>query len=122
MSRILVVDDDPQLRGMLTQALAAAGYQVAEAADGAQALAKLRREPVALVVCDLFMPGQDGLETIRDLRRDYPGVPVIAISGGGYDGQLDLLSTAKLLGAVHTFQKPFRIEVMVQAIQQALGQ
>src|SRR5262249_44040719 len=115
MARVLVVDDEAQVRGLLRTILEPAGHHVLDAGDGAEALRVVRREGVDLVFCDLFMPGQDGLETIRDLRRDFPGLPVVAVSGG-CDGRIDLLPVARLLGAAQTLKKPFRPESVLDAV------
>jgi CheY-like chemotaxis protein len=120
MARVLVVDDDEQIRSILRAILETAGHQVTEAADGAEGFRCAGREPADLVFCDLFMPGQDGLETIRDLRRDFPALPVVAMSGGGYGGELDLLPAARLLGANVALRKPFNPESVLNAVRQAL--
>jgi CheY-like chemotaxis protein len=121
MARVLVVDDEEVVRSLLHSVLEPAGHQVLDASDGAEALRVVRRESVDVVFCDLFMPGQDGMETIRDLRRDFPGVPVVAISGGGYGGRVDLLPVARLLGAAQALKKPFRPESVLDAVRQALA-
>ncbi|TFD79176.1 response regulator [Cryobacterium fucosi] len=68
MQKVLVVDDEPQIRTVLRGYLEAEGYGVAEAADGAEALAALRDDPPALVLLDVMLPGMDGLEVLRQLR------------------------------------------------------
>jgi CheY-like chemotaxis protein len=120
MARILIVDDDRDVRGLLRLILQIAGHQVLEAADGVEALCFLRSVGVDLVFCDLFMDGKDGLQTIREARRDFPGVPVVAMSGGGLGGKVDLLGIARLLGATLTLRKPFARQEALDAVEQAL--
>jgi PAS domain S-box-containing protein len=102
-ARILVVDDEAGVRGFLCSALREGGYEVTEAADGKQALRQALAGGVDLVITDLVMPEQEGIETIRALRRDMPGVGIIAISGA-FGGQF--LKTARMLGADAVLDKP----------------
>jgi DNA-binding response OmpR family regulator len=98
-ARILVVDDSASMRRSLAEILTRAGHEVIQAADGAEACRTSREVDVDLVL-DLFMPVKDGIETLRELRARAPGVPIIAISGGGADDTgVDLLKAAVLLGA-----------------------
>ena len=83
MARILLIDDSEDLRAMLGDELVAAGYEVTAVANGHAGLAAVREAHVDVVVTDIFMPERDGLETIAELRRDFPRIKVIAISGGG---------------------------------------
>ena len=80
--RILVIDDDPDIRRLLRLALEDAGYDVREAQEGDDGLAIARQERCALAIVDLFMPGKEGLETILALRREMPQIKLIAMSGG----------------------------------------
>jgi CheY-like chemotaxis protein len=121
MARVLVVDDDVHARMVTRAILEHAGIEVVEAADGAAGLRAYRDASPDLVVCDLFMPEVDGLELIRQLRRESPGVKVIAISAGGFDGTVDLLAVARRLGATAVLPKPFSPQALVQAVEQALG-
>jgi CheY-like chemotaxis protein len=108
--RCLVIDDEVPIRTMLRVLLTAAGHEVFEAADGAAALEVLDGHSVDVVFCDLFMPGMDGLATIRTLREAFPGVRVVAMSGGGSKGLDDLLDAAHRLGAAVKLCKPFTPE------------
>jgi DNA-binding response OmpR family regulator len=101
-ARILVVDDSASMRRSLAEILTRAGHEVIQAADGAEACRTSREVEVDvdLVILDLFMPEKDGIETLRELRARAPGIPIIAISGGGADDTgVDLLKAAVLLGA-----------------------
>lgn len=121
MAHILVADDDPGMRRCIRMALEGAGHQVSEAADGNEALKALREGPADLVLCDLVMPDKEGLETIRELRRDFPALPIIAMSGGVYHGTMDFLALAKVLGAAQTLPKPFTMTRLLTAVNEVLG-
>src|SRR3546814_16338180 len=97
MAVILVVEDEPLVRDTIRLSLETGGYQVIIAADGREGIAMLRNNTVDVVVTDLIMPEQEGLETIRIIRRDYPQTKVIAISGGGRHVGTDYLKAASLL-------------------------
>jgi CheY-like chemotaxis protein len=81
-ARVLVADDEPGVRAFFRTALEEEGYEVVEAANGKQALQEVRTGPVDLVITDLVMPGQEGVETVRALRKEVPGIGIIAMSGG----------------------------------------
>jgi DNA-binding response OmpR family regulator len=118
MARVLVVDDESQMREMLCQALTRRGHTVDQAADGRQALQRLAEHQPDLVITDLVMPDMEGIETIQALRRRCPALPIIAISGGGRVGPEDYLSMAKQIGANRTFEKPFRMEEVLTAVRE----
>lgn len=120
MATILIVDDDDALRTLLRRVLVRAGYSTLEAANGREALAHLKAQPVDLMITDLFMPQQDGLETILALRRMNLHLPIIAMSGGGSAAQYDMLRTASLFGAARVMMKPFRAEEVLAAILELL--
>jgi len=120
MATILIVDDDEALRTLLRRILQRAGYDVMLAANGREALTNFRRQPADLVITDLFMPQQDGLETIQALRRLDARLPIMAISGGGSAAQFDLLRTASLLGASRILMKPFLIEDVLGLVKELL--
>ena len=120
--RILLVDDDPDVRRSLENALSKAGYEVISAADGFEAVRQWRDlRGGDLVILDMFMPEKDGLETMVELRNHSPGVPIIAISGGGTTGRLDILQDARLLGAVETFEKPFSIHALLALVARTIA-
>lgn len=120
MARILVIDDNTLTRHMLRQAFERAGYEVLEAPDGRVGVQVYRTMPADIVITDILMPEQEGLETIRELQRDFPSVKIIAISGGGQVGDYDFLATAKHLGACHAFQKPFVLREMLSVVHETL--
>ena len=120
MATIMIVDDDANLRQLLRRILRRAKYDVVEAANGQEALVLFRQQPTDLVITDLFMPQQDGLETISALRRLNNHLPIIAISGGGAAAQFDMLRAASLLGAARVLMKPFSIEEVHAALRDLL--
>ena len=107
MTRVLVVDDDEQMREMLAELLADEGYDVTKASDGEQAVALLREQPADLLITDIIMPNQEGVETIRIVASDFPEIKIIAISGGGRLGPDSFLPAAEKFGAHRVFAKPF---------------
>jgi CheY-like chemotaxis protein len=121
--RILIVDDDAGVRRLLRRLLTAAGYEVQEATDGHVALEAYARQPSDVVITDIVMPGKEGLETIRELRRRAANVRIIAMSAGGDSGRglHDYLKMAKLLGAVQILPKPFSRDDLLDAVANALA-
>ncbi len=121
MARILVIDDEDVVRRLLRAALERAGHEVIEASDGRQALRLQRTTPVQLVITDILMPEKDGIEVIMELRREAPGLKVIAMSGGGRFKQTETLDIAEPLGAIATVRKPFDLAAMLETVQKALA-
>jgi DNA-binding response OmpR family regulator len=115
---ILIVDDEEPIRGLLRFALEAAGYEVTEAANGREGLDLYRQRPMDLIITDIAMPELDGLDMILELTRQFLHPKVIAISGVG--GEQNVLDVAKLLGARLTFQKPFSIPQLLDAVRYEL--
>ena len=123
MASILLVDDDEQLRTMLSEVLRRAGHQVREASDGNQGLRLYEIQPSDLIITDLVMPGEEGLGMIRKLKRLHPEVKIIAISGGGRIGPLskqDYLKMARMLGAQIVLTKPFSNQEILDAVNNML--
>ena len=120
MSAILVVDDNDQLRTMVRRMLELRGHAVTTASDGKQATRQLIAGPVPdLVITDLIMPEQEGIETIEIIRERFPTVKIIAMSGGGR--VLDYLPNAAAMGAHQTLSKPFSAEELHLAVAAALA-
>ena len=113
---ILIIDDEPMIRHLAARVLDRAGYRTVSAANGLQGLACFRRERPALVITDLIMPEREGIETILAIRRENPKVKIIAISGGGQFGEVEVLKMAQLLGADDVIAKPFRAEELLSRI------
>ena len=120
MVRILVIDDDDDFRSMLRMALEQDGYAVEEARNGLEGSQRQRTEPVDLVITDILMPEQEGLETIQALRQEFPEIKIIAISGGV--GRLNFLTHARLFGALRTLQKPFTLQQLHDVVLEVLQQ
>jgi two-component system cell cycle response regulator CpdR len=122
-SSILVVDDDFALRQLIQLTLESAGHHVTCAADGRLASRAMALTPAAfdLVITDMLMPERDGLELIEELRRRYPHVRIIAISGGGRIAPEEYLQIAKGLGANGILGKPFFPKQLLAAVDQVLA-
>jgi CheY-like chemotaxis protein len=120
MARILVIDDDEQVLDMLYESLTREGYGVLRASNGEQGLRLYRQEPVDLIITDIIMPEKEGIETIIELRQDFPDVKIIAMSGGGRIGTKDYLHLAKIFGVQRTFTKPVAREQLLDVIKELL--
>jgi YesN/AraC family two-component response regulator len=120
MARILIIDDEPQIRSMLTLMLERDGYEVVEAPDGVEGIKIYRQNPVDLIITDLIMPNKDGIGMIIDLKKEFPDVKIIAMSGGGLNKPDGYLKGAKKLGASCTLTKPIDREEMLQAVREIL--
>ena len=118
MARILVIDDDEQVLDMLYESLTREGYDVLMASNGEQGMRLFREESVDRIITDLIMPEKEGIETIIELRQDFPDVKIIAISGGGRIGTKDYLHMAKIFGVQRTFTKPVAREQLLDAIKE----
>lgn len=117
MPSVLVVDDQDQVRQLIRDTLEQAGYEVAEARDGKEGLDRYRARSTDLVIMDILMPDQDGLEAIMAFRREFPDTRVIAMTGGSdATGILNFLDVAKMLGARRTLQKPFELKVLLDTV------
>ena len=117
MARILVVDDEQNMRNALRAALEGAGHEVVDAFEGEEGLRRYREKPADVVVLDLVMPGKDGLETLEELQQEFPQVQIIAISGTPL-----YLPMAADLGATRTFAKPFSMRELLEAVEELTGQ
>ncbi len=116
MANILVVDDERAIRDLLRTALEGAGYAVTEAASGVEALAQVAAAAPDMVLIDIVMPEMDGIETIRRLRAEAPGLRIVALSGGGTHGFPDYLRYAQMLGADDALAKPISLKQMVARV------
>lgn len=119
-SRILIIDDDRQVREMLRFRLEGEGYEIEEAADGASGLTLFQKKEFLLVITDLIMAGMEGVETIRKLKALKRDLKIIAISGGGRGDPADYLKIAKGMGADRTFSKPVDWEEMLAAVKELI--
>ena len=119
--RVLVVDDNPDMRESTRYLLEKLGYHVETAPDGAAALRTHRARGVHVVLTDIFMAGTEGMETIASFKRDWPDVRVVAMSGGGSVAKKDYLEAAIQVGADATLQKPFSLQALVAALTDGKG-
>ncbi len=122
MGRILVIDDDPAMRGSMRRILERDGHDVREAGDGAEGLRLFRAEPADVVVTDVLMPGKEGMETIVELREEAPDVRILVVSGGGTMLGESTLSDAQALGADASLAKPFTVDQLRSAVAVLLTQ
>lgn len=122
MKSILLIEDDTQFRKMLKQMLERQGYEVVEAKDSKEGIKLYHQAPADLIITDIIMPEKEGVETIIELKHDYPDVKIIAISGGsrGIDAE-SCLFYVKEIGVPHTFTKPFDHKELLAVIQELLG-
>ena len=118
--RILVIDDDQEMRTLLAVALQMSGYTVLTSSSGREAVRLLIETPVDLVITDLFMPEFDGLEVIRAVRDCADHLPILAISGGSPYIPRDFLRIAELLGADAVLPKPFALRALQARVRELL--
>ncbi|HKQ24775.1 MAG TPA: response regulator [Burkholderiales bacterium] len=117
-NNVLVIDDNEDVRTLIQLALEAEGFHVAVAANGHEGMGLLREKMAEVVVTDILMPEQDGIETIAELRRDFPDVKIIAISGALSATGFDYLRVPIQLGVARILRKPFDIQELVGAIRE----
>jgi DNA-binding NtrC family response regulator len=116
--KILIIDDDQRIRDLFRIWLERAGYEVYEAENGQKGVQQQQSTPVDLLICDLIMPVQEGIETITQFRNDYPEIGIIAISGGGKIGPDSYLAVAEHLGAWRVFTKPVDMVSLIETIKE----
>jgi CheY-like chemotaxis protein len=125
MAHILIVDDDRAIRTTIELLLKRAGHQVVAAADGREGLKKIEAERFDLLIVDIFMPGMDGLETIKIVHQLQPNLPVVVMSGMVFRSVSspppDFLTMATKLGAVRSLRKPFRPHELLAAVDASLN-
>jgi two-component system, chemotaxis family, chemotaxis protein CheY len=121
MPKILVIDDDPLVRNTILRILRSSGFEVLSADDGVRGMKAFRSETPDLVITDIIMPEQEGIQTIMQMRRERPDAKIIAISGGGRIGNADFLSMARSLGADDIVSKPFTPAQLVSRVTECLA-
>jgi two-component system nitrogen regulation response regulator NtrX len=119
--RILIVDDDAQIRTLLRTLLEGLGYIVRHASNGVEAAALMHAEAPDLVVTDIFMPEADGFEVLAVIKKAHPDMPVIVVSGSQITPNVDFLHLAGRLGAYSVLHKPFRAQELIDAVERALA-
>jgi CheY-like chemotaxis protein len=120
MARVLVIEDDDNLRSVLCRALERVGHTVLEGVDGQDGFDQVVHRKVDLVITDLVMPNQEGIETIQRLRQLEPELPIIAMSGMIEDGEFSILDDAVLMGADLALAKPFDAMALIRAVETVL--
>ncbi len=120
MAHILIIDDDEQVRRMLKQMVESAGHTVTLASDGEIGVNSYKEAPADLVITDILMPNEDGLQAIVKLRKDFRDVKIIAISGGGRVVHTDFLNIALSMGATGALRKPFERKDLLEVIDATL--
>lgn len=121
MVRILVVDDEPSVRKVVKSIFEADDCEVIEAVDGREALDLCKEISIDLTITDIVMPEKNGIDYIMELKKNYPNIPVVAISGGGgITGRYDYLEIAKLVGADYIVKKPFGVDELRTVVDSIL--
>jgi DNA-binding NtrC family response regulator len=121
MAKILVIDDDAIVRITIVQLLEEAGHQVLWAVDGLQGMAVFRSGHPDLVITDMIMPEQEGIQTIAEILKAEPNAKIIAVSGGGRIGNTDFLKMAKVRGAMAVIPKPFDMDELLALVEYCLS-
>ena len=128
MKRILVIEDDADERKLFTAVLEGAGYDVLEAPEGATGIRVFHETPCDLVLTDIFMPEKEGLETIFELKQEYPDLKIIAMTGGttwirhsADHSSNNILHMAETMGAERTLEKPINIQKLEELVQELLN-
>ncbi len=120
MARILVIDDEPTVRRYFARVLDMAGHEVDVAENGREGMRMFRAHRPDLVITDILMPESDGIETITELKQDFPDTKIIAISGGGAVGPHGYLKAAELLGADVVLEKPIKATELRETVNELL--
>ena len=120
MESILIIDDEPQIRSMIRLILERSGYTVIEASDGIEGIRLFREKPADLIITDLIMPNKDGIGLIIELKKEFPNVKIVAMSGGGLNRPEGYLRGAQKLGAACTLSKPINRHELLRAVKDTL--
>ena len=116
--RVLVIDDNDDFRKLALLWFQIHGIEAQGAANGVEGLDLQRQNPAEIVVTDIFMPEKEGIETIQDLRREFPAAKIIAMTGRESLTDYDVFQVARELGVVKTFKKPFKLDDLVAAVEE----
>jgi DNA-binding response OmpR family regulator len=117
MSKILIIDDEVHILLMLKKMLERAGYEVDIASNGTEGLDLFRKDLPDLVITDIIMPEKEGLETIREMRKENAELKILAMSGGGKISAENYLDTAKIFGASGIIEKPFNQSRLLSIVE-----
>ena len=123
MARILIIDDNDQFREMLQEMLSQAGYEVLVASDGSAGVGIYREKRPDLIITDVIMPEKDGAEVIFELQKEFPGIKIIVMTGGGQvDAQAYLKSIVAYSNVKHAFEKPFAMDELLETVKEVVGE
>jgi len=132
MTRVIIIDDEEDIRTVLKEIFVREGFDVAVASDGTEGLNLIRETGADLVITDIIMPGSDGVETAYDIRMEFPKTKIIVMSGGGNTGPLEYepsaiatnayLASAEAVGADLTITKPFNRQELIKAVRELTEQ
>lgn len=122
MADILVIDDEPLVRKTVRITLERGGHTIVEADNGLAGIRECGRHTFDLVISDILMPGKEGIETIQELRANYPTLKILAMSGGGRVANVDFLTIAMKLGANAMLRKPFDPHELLEKVNMLCGQ
>ena len=132
MTRVIIIDDEEDVRIVLKEIFTRAGFDAAVASDGDEGLTLIRETGADLVITDIIMPGSDGVEIAYDIRMEFPKTKIIVMSGGGNTGPTEYepsaistsayLASAEALGADMTLTKPFDRDEIIKAARELTGQ
>jgi CheY-like chemotaxis protein len=128
MARILVAEDDLQVGDTVQTMLRSGGYEVVLARNGDEAIRIFGKQKFDLVLCDVHMPGKDGLEVTEEIRRSSPDIPIVSMTGsyprasGGAHLDPAFLNASKKVGATRVLAKPFRVHELLAVVQDCLGE
>ena len=120
MLRVLVIDDEAMVRKIVRKMLERSGHTVVEAENGKLGIEQLKSATFDLVITDIIMPEMEGVETVIALKKDFPKVAIIAMSGGGRGANYDFLDAARKLGAAKALRKPFTRHELLEAVEECL--
>lgn len=120
MATILLIEDEKIVRTVIRRFLEKDGHTVIEAEDGKIGLRVFKANDVDLTITDIIMPNSEGIETIANLRKEKPGMPIIAMSGGGTVGPIDYLDLARRFGAAGTYEKSSDWDGLVNLVNKLL--
>ena len=121
MVKIMVIDDDTEIRETLVDLLVAKGYQAQGASNGKIALELIASDRPDVLITDIIMPEKDGIQLIAEVKKRYGEIPIIAMSGGGRIPASVYLSHVSALGEIATLEKPFKVSTLTMAVEKALG-
>lgn len=123
MKKILVIDDDTSLNGMIYEILTSYGYEVRSAPNGVEGLQLFMKERPDLVITDIFMPEKEGLEVIMELRQADKAIRILVVSGGSPHMNIsDIFAMAEMFGADAVLSKPFAVGTILQKVKELLGE